>query len=453
MNDCYHFIGVGGIGMSGLARILLQKSIRVSGSDIASNSIIDSLIKEGLEYYQGHSPNNIPNNAIVVYTSGVKSDNIELQAAVQKQLPILHRSELLARLSEPYQTLAVAGTHGKTTTSSILAFVLSVANLNPSFVIGGVLPTYATNAHFGGGNYFVIEADESDGSFLQYNSFGAIITNIDNDHLDYYQTFDRLIDNFKIFISQIKMPNYFFWCRDDAFLSKICTNGISYGFHPQSDWRIISFRQEGFKMFFSLENNGKIYEEIELNLIGEHNIINAAGVFGLASHLGISEESIRLALRTFGGVLRRCEVKGSHNGILFIDDYAHHPTEIQTTLAGIKKAIGSKRLIAIHQPHRYTRTLTCFQNYTNVFDVVDELFLTDIYGAGETPIPDVNSDLILNVVKKNSDVRCRCLSRSFMNEFLSKFLQPNDVVVTLGAGDITRLSKEVLALLQNESAS
>jgi UDP-N-acetylmuramate--alanine ligase len=449
--DSYHFIGIGGIGMSGLARLLLSKNIAVTGSDIVFNAIIEGLIKEGAIIHKGQAAENVPPHAKVVYTSDIPPDNPEYQAAIKMQCALLHRSDLLAELLMGQKALAVAGTHGKTTTSSLLSMVLVDAGLDPSFAIGGMLPTFQSNARLGKGDYFSFEADESDRSFLKYQPFGAIVTNIDHDHLNNYEgSFALLVENFKLFMSQVQSSQHLFWCRDDVHLAHLDMPGQCYGFHPSSDWKIVAMHQNGFKMHFDLEYQGHLYSQLELALIGRHNVLNAAAVFGLAWTLGVSEASIRQTFQTFKGVLRRCEIKGTYHGILFIDDYAHHPTEIETTLQGIRQAIEPRRLIAIFQPHRYSRTQDCLGSYGTVFDAADELVITDIYGAGETPIPHLSHALIQQEISRCSTIPCRYVPRTALGHFLSQFLQPFDVVVSLGAGDITKLSSETLSLLEQQ---
>jgi UDP-N-acetylmuramate--alanine ligase len=449
MNDTYHFIGIGGIGMSGLARLLLSQSIKVTGSDIAFNAVIEELIKEGATIHKGQSPENVLPHAKVVYTSDIKADNPEYQAAKEMQCALLHRADLLAELLQGYKALAIAGTHGKTTTSSLLATVLVDAGIDPSFAIGGMLPAFQSNARFGRGEYFAFEADESDRSFLKYQPFGAIVTNIDNDHLNNYNgSFDSLIEHFKLFMSQVQSSRHLFWCRDDQYLTALHFSGQSYGFHPDSDWKIISMQQDGFRMYFDLEHQKELYSKIEVALVGRHNVLNAAAAFGLARTLGVPEASIRQSFKTFKGVLRRCENKGSCHGVHFLDDYAHHPTEIQTTLQGLRQAVGPKRLIAVFQAHRYTRTQDCLGAYGTIFDAADELIITDIYAAGENPIPNLSHACIQQEVEQNSTIPCQYISRPALSHFLSQFVQPFDVVVTLGAGDITKLSSETLGLLE-----
>lgn len=444
----YHFIGIGGIGMSGLARLLLSQNKTVTGSDIGFNSVIGDLIREGAIIYKGHSAENISGFPKVVFTSDIRPDNPEYRAALKMGCPLFHRADILAELLKEKRSLAVAGTHGKTTTSSLLATVLESAGEDPSFAIGGMLPGFQSNAREGKGDIFVFEADESDRTFLKYFPFGAIVTNIDNDHLINYEgNFALLKEGFKSFMSQVKSTKHLFWCRDDAHLFHFQISGQSYGFHPESDWKILLMKQEGFKLFFDLEHKGECYPQIELALAGRHNALNAAAVFGLATQLGISEDKIRQGLRSFQGVLRRCEPKGSCRDIYFFDDYAHHPTEIQTTLEGVRKAIGSKRLIAVFQPHRYSRTQDCWNLFGSTFNDADELIITDIFAAGEDQLPHITHALIQSEVEREGNVPCRYVPRSALGHFLSEFAKPHDVVVTLGAGDITKLSSETLVLL------
>lgn len=441
----YHFIGIGGIGMSGLARLLLKDNSEVTGSDIAKSLVVEELMGLGAAIQIGHKKENIPSGAKVVFTSDIKSDNPEYKAAISMGCKMMHRSDLLAELIHEKKSLAVAGTHGKTTTSSLLATVLLEAGLDPSFAVGGILPAYKTNAKHGKGEYFPFEADESDGSFLKYHPFGAIVTNIDRDHLNCYSdNFSLLIDAFKIFMGQVQSEKHLFWCRDDEYLANLHPLGPSYGFHNESDWRITSFTQNGLRIYFDVEHKGETYSQIELSLSGHHNVLNGAAVFGLAHTLGVDEASIRCAFRSFLGVLRRCESKGEINGIQFIDDYAHHPTEIKTTLEGIRKAVPARRLVAIFQPHRYSRTKDCLGTFASVFDSADALFITEIYGAGESEIPGISHNLIVQEIAGGSNIALKYVPRALLSSVLQEFLLPGDVVVTLGAGDITKLSKETI---------
>lgn len=449
MTKAYHFIGIGGIGMSGLAHILLKKEAEVSGSDIAQTMITEGLIKAGAHVYQKHTADHIQQHMTVVYSSDIKPDNPEYLAAIKKQCMLLHRSDLLAHLLSQHRSLAVTGTHGKTTTSALLSTVLVEAGLDPSFAVGGMLAEFHANSRFGEGPWFAFEADESDRSFLKYHPDGAIITNIDRDHLNSYSNSEsELIASFKQFISQVTSPDYLLWCGDDLHLKQCRPPGQSYGFSLECDWRALRFRQEGFKIFFDIEGKGKRYQEVEVSLTGEHNALNALAVFALTLALGIEETVIRRALKNFKGVMRRCEKKGESHGVLFLDDYAHHPTEIAATLKAMREAIQERRFIAVFQPHRYSRTQDCLGTYGSIFERADEVIITDIYGAGEEPIPGLSSQQMIEEVKKESTVSVRYVPRSQLSSWLASFVHPLDVVATLGAGDVTKLGPEVMNQLQ-----
>lgn len=447
----YHFIGIGGIGMSGLARLLLNQNVSVTGSDVAFSPVVENLIQAGAVVYRGQSAENISADAKIVYSSDIKEDNPEYQAALRLQCTMLHRADLLAELIQDKQALAVAGTHGKTTTSALLATVLVDAGLDPSFAIGGMLPAFQSNARFGQGALFALEADESDRTFLKYHPFGAIVTNIDNDHLNNYEGSETLlIEAFRVFMTQVQSAQHLFWCGDDVHLTSLNKPGQRYGFGATCEWKVTAMQQSEFRMFFDLTHQEQTYRQIELALVGRHNVLNAAAVFGLALTLGVPEASIRHTFQTFKGVLRRCERKGEFNGILFLDDYAHHPTEIQTTLQGIRQAIGTRRLIAVFQPHRYSRTKDCLGLYGPIFQDADELLLTDIYAAGEVPIPHLSHEFIQQEIQEASTVSCRYVPRSALSHYLSEVVQPSDVVVTLGAGDVTKVALETLTLLEKQ---
>lgn len=438
-----HFIGIGGIGMSGLARLLLGKNALISGSDVSSSSVTDALVERGAKVYIGHSAKHIEADMTVVYSTDIKKDNPEYQAALHLKCPLIHRSALLQKLMESSHGLAIAGTHGKTTTSALLTWVLIKAGLAPSYAIGGIVPQLNSNAGSGQGAYFVVEACESDGTFLNYTPFGAIVTNIDFDHMDHFGNEERLVDAFRTFINKVLSPQHLFWCGDDFRLRSLYSHGISYGFSNDCILNASNFKQQGWSSFFDVEYNGKTYRQVELSLIGKHNALNALAVFGMALSLGIEETDIREGLKTFGGVLRRCEKKAETHGILFLDDYAHHPTEVYATLKGIRGAIGERRLVAVYQPHRYTRAKECMGLYGGVFNEVDVLFVTEIYAAREEPIPGITHDAIIAEIQSDLKTRCQYIEREKAPATLSSFLRPHDVLVTLGAGDVTKLSDQV----------
>lgn len=441
----YHFIGIGGIGMSGLARILLEQGVEVSGSDLVKGPVVSELEEKGALVFIGHHEDNLPEGAAVVYSSDIKESNPELVKARQQGCKMLHRSDLLSLLSLQKKSIAISGTHGKTTTSGLLAYTLFKSCEEASFAVGGILQNTKTNSKWGKGECFVYEADESDCSFLKYHPFGAIVTNIDDDHLSNYAGDKKLlIEAFKQFMQQVEDKNYLFYCFDDHLLKGLGINGESYGFGEGADWKILSWKQEGFSLSFDLSHKDKTFQAIELALSGVHNVLNGAAVFGMALSLGCTEETIRKAFKSFRGLGRRCEFKGKAGSVDLFDDYAHHPTEIKTTLEAVKRAIGTRRLIAVFQPHRYTRTKECLGKFGGVFEAASHVIMTDIYGAGEEPIADLSSFDLIPEIKTPLDY----VKRKEISSFLSKFVQQEDVVITLGAGDITKVAGEWLALLR-----
>lgn len=448
MEKKYHFIGIGGIGMSALARILLQRGCDVTGSDQSPSSLTEQLQKDGAHICIGHCSSNLLDPEVVVYSTAVNEKNPEVRAANEKKVPFLHRSELLKQLMEGYQPLLVTGTHGKTTTSSLLAHVLTMVGLNPAYAVGGIVRSLGSNGAYGTGPYFVAEADESDGSFLRYQPFGAIITNCDNDHLDFWKTEEAIMQGFREFANSVISEQHLLWGGDDEKLRSLNLKGMSYGFDESNDLHIASFQQVGWKITFDIRFKQKKFNEIEIPLIGGHNVLNAAAVFGLGICLEIPESSLREAFKTFKGVDRRVEKKGEVKGISFYDDYAHHPTEIYATLRAIKHAVGKQRLVVVFQPHRYSRTRDCMAEFGKAFDHADTIILTDIYSAGEKPIDGVDVESLYDKIQESAPTDLRYVSRKELPAYLSSMLKEKDILVTLGAGDITKLSSEVIPLVQ-----
>lgn len=442
-----HFIGIGGIGMSALAHILADKGINVSGSDISSSYVLDGLKKKGVKIAIGHSEENVHGATTVVYSTDVAMQNPECKEALRQGIRLIHRSHLLAEMLNGQTSLLVAGTHGKTTTSSLLAHVLHEAGFQPSFAIGGIVSSLGTNGAGGKGPFFVAEADESDGSFLKYMPFGAIITNVDNDHMEYWKSDDELLKAFKQFADQVTSKENLFWCKDDDLLNSLKLDGYSYGFSEEADLWIQNYSQKGWVNLFDFTFQGVSYQEVEIPLVGAHNVLNAAAVFGTALQIGIPEEALRSAFKSFRGVGRRAEKKGEAAGITFYDDYAHHPTEIIATLRAMKAAVGSKRLVAVFQPHRYTRVRDCMEQFPQVFDAADVVVVTDIFSAREEPIPHITAETLFKKIQHKSAAEVLFASRSELTDFLFHFLKPEDVLVTMGAGDVTKIGPEILARL------
>jgi len=423
-----HFLGIGGIGMSALAHLLLEKGAEVSGEDQKVSPMVQALQKKGAVI-----TNSCNAESQVVYSSAIQKDHPSLEKARQMNCSLYHRSQFLRKLMEGKSPLIVTGTHGKTSTSALLTWVLLSSGLSPSYAVGGILKNTTQNGGYGEGNFFVAEADESDGSFLNYGGEFAILTNLEKEHLDFWESEENLIEGFCTFANQVQG---LYWCRDDTMLASLDLKGESYGLSDQANWRLFDVMQEGMKQTFSIAHGRTVFREIELPLVGKHQALNACAVWGLASELGISEAKIRKAFRTFQGVQRRLEKKGEVNGVTVYDDYAHHPTEVEVLLSSLKRAVGKKRLIAIFQPHRFTRTRDCMQGFSKAFCAADQVYITDIYSAGEKPIVGVTGKALASAIPD-----------SIYLEALPKFMS-GDVVVTIGAGDITHLGPQILESLK-----
>lgn len=426
-----------GIGMSGLARLLLMQKISVSGSDL--NPVAPELKELGAIFYEGHAQENVPEGAAVIYSTAVKGDNVEMARAREIGCEVLHRSELLRRIAQTKKPLAVTGTHGKTTTSALLAHLLNTAGLKPSYMVGGILGNSGTNADFQEGDHFVLEADESDGSFLNVLPFGAIVTNAGIDHLDHWGSPEKILEGYKTFLSKVQ-SSLLLWCYDDANLKALNPKGIGYGFSPDAPARLLAFEQKGFSISYDLSYKGRHYKRLEVALTGRHNALNSAAVFLLALELGADEKALREGLQTFKGVGRRLEKRGEVRAVAVFDDYAHHPTEIKATLRALRDAIGPRRLIAVFEPHRYSRFQALYEDFQKAFKEADLLYITDIYSAGEAQIAGVEPKL----------PNASYIPRSELLKTLKPTLLPHDVVVTLGAGSITHFSRDLIQALQEE---
>lgn len=433
----YHLVGVGGIGMSALARLLAQRGVKVSGSDCSASPLLERLREEGVELSTELSA-----ETKVVVSTAIGEDHPTIAEARCRGVPVLHRSDLLVELMAGYKPLMVTGTHGKTTTTSLLAWILWEAGWDASFALGGLLSQLHTNGRHGGGDYFVAEADESDGSFIKYHSYGAIVTGIERDHMDYYGgSEERLVQAFRTFMEQVERPNLLFWSADDPRLVQMGLPGRSYGFSEGAWVRVIDFRQRRFAISFSLETDGHQLLDLELPLIGRHNALNAAGAVGLALALRVAEEAIRRGLATFPGVVRRCENKGEVRRCLVIDDYAHHPTEVRVTLRALREAAEGRRLIVLFQPHRYTRLRDCMEEFATAFEDADALYVTEVYRAGEEAIEGVTGEKLAELAQG------RFVPRSQAAELLLEQVRPHDIVATLGAGDVTRVGGELIGMM------
>ncbi|MBS0625743.1 MAG: UDP-N-acetylmuramate--L-alanine ligase [Verrucomicrobia bacterium] len=447
----YHFIGLGGIGMSALARILLQKGDKVRGSDLRSSPLLDDLQNEGAEVQIGHSADAVSGETTIVYSTDVKGENVEFLRAQELNLPMMHRSDLLHLLMKGKKPLLITGTHGKTTTTGLLAKVLMEAGFDPSFVVGGILHGLKTNGKAGSGDYFVAEADESDGSFLKTPSYGAIVTNLEDEHLSYWKGAKELDQGFARFFAQVQKPEHLFWCADDERLASLSPPGFSYGFSKKADWRIERFQQGEKGVAFNLCNGTSTYPTIEVSLFGRHNALNAAAVFALALSLNADEASIRKGLKSFSGVARRLEFKGESHRVQLFDDYGHHPTEIAATISALRGRVGERRLIVVFQPHRYSRVRDLFEEFFTCFHDADEVVLTDIYSAGEAPIEGITTAGLYMRMREKLGAKLHYLSRLHLETGVAQMLRPHDVVLTIGAGDVTKTGEPILRHLAERS--
>ena len=449
-----HFIGVGGAGMSGIARIMLAKGFSISGSDKSESAMLTSLKALGAEIFIGHASQNLGDAQMVIISSAINESNAELLAAKAKGLPIIARATALAWLMSESTSVAIAGTHGKTTTTAMLTVALQSAGLDPSFAIGGTINTAGTNAHSGTGTIFVAEADESDGSFLAYKPTGAIITNIELDHVDHFPNEDAVFAVFEQFVSSIKQGGFLVACGDDAgvnnLLKRIKRTDLQiylYGKGTSNDFRIdkIHLAPKGSSSVVS--STGRKVGELNLAVAGEHNLLNGLAAFAAASALGAAETKVLDGLASFTGTKRRFELKGEVDGVKVIDDYGHHPTEVNVTLITAKNLAQAGRVIVIFQPHRYSRTAAFATQFSTSLALADFTYLLEVYAASEKPLPGVSSLLIAKAMNPQQ-VKFEPSMIEVVNEVVA-MAKSGDVILTLGAGDVSSLGEPILQALAN----
>jgi UDP-N-acetylmuramate--alanine ligase len=443
----YHLIGIGGIGMSGIAQLLLRRGIKVTGSDLKESQTTEELKSLGAQVFLGHNPANIKGADLIVYSSAIKDDNVEIREAKRLGISLIKRAEALAQLMKDKVVITVTGSHGKTTTTSLVSYLLLEAGFVPTVAIGGILKNIDTNAYLGNGDFFVAEADESDGSFLCYQPRYSIITNIDYEHLDYYKEFNNEINAFKGFLNKTESNGCAFCCDDDINLKDILKDYkkryVLFGLKESAHIYPKNIEMQGLTSEFDCIYKNKFLARFCLALGGVHNISNALAVIALGLELGIDLKFIKKTLTHYKGTRRRMEVRFSNDKFLLIDDYAHHPTEIKATLAAIKN-LKSNRIIAVFQPHRYTRTKLLLEEFAHSFDLVDYLILTDIYAASEPPLEGVTSMSIYDRIKECApDRKIDFLAKEKIAEHLLSIIKPGDLVITLGAGDIFKTGDEL----------
>ncbi len=436
-----HFIGIGGAGMSGLARIALSHGITVSGSDAKDSSVVTALSALGASVSTTHTAENVDGSDLVVYSNAISQSNPERVRAQELKLPILTRAAALAILMSESKSVAVAGTHGKTTTSSMLAVALQACAADPSFAIGGTITASGSNAHRGTGEIFVAEADESDGSFIEYHPFGAIVTNIEHDHVDFFETPEAVAQAFRDFAATIKPGGFLTYCADDAgavSLSKSVASVelISYGINESADLHIDQIELLTMGSRARAIWKGRSVGHIELQVPGHHNLLNAAGVLATGLKLGFPVAELLTGLATFRGTGRRFELKGTVHGVRVIDDYGHHPTEIHVTLEAARRYAADGRLIVIFQPHRYSRTKAFAPQFAHELGTADRAILLEVYAASEKPIDGVTSKMITSMMSNGEYIP----NFVEVTDSVVADAQPGDVIMTLGAGDVSSLA-------------
>jgi len=444
-----HFVGIGGIGMSGIAEVLANLGYKVRGSDAADGANVKRLREKGIEISIGHDAKNVDGAGVVVVSSAVLRDNPELVAARAKRLPVVRRAEMLAELMRLKSCVAIAGTHGKTTTTSIVAALLDAGGMDPTVINGGIINAYGTNARLGAGEWMVVEADESDGTFLKLPADIAIVTNVDPEHLDHFKTFDAVKEAFVSFVGNVPFYGFAVMCIDhpvvQALVGKIEDRQvITYGVNPQADVRLINVNLEGgvcrFNILVRSRSGAKATEikDILLPMPGHHNALNATAAIALALELGIPAEKIRTALKNFGGVNRRFTKTGEWNGVTIFDDYGHHPVEIGAVLKAARASTKGS-VIAIMQPHRYTRLRDLFDQFSTCFNDADHVVIAPVYPAGEAPIPGIDRDALVQGIRARGHRHVIALDGpEAVAEIVKKTAKSGDYVVFLGAGSITQ---------------
>jgi UDP-N-acetylmuramate--alanine ligase len=442
-----HFVGIGGIGMSGIAEVLLNIGYEISGSDIGQSSTVKRLKDLGATITIGHSAENVEGAGVVVTSSAIKSDNPEVLRAKEINIPVIPRAEMLAELMRLRYGIAVAGSHGKTTTTSMTAAVLSYGKLDPTIVVGGRVKTMGTNARLGSGDFMVVEADESDGSFLKLSPVISVLTNIDEEHMDYYKNMDELENTFMAFLDKIPFYGLSVLCIDCPRIKELSNNFkkrfITYGFDKEAELRAQDVKISGFETKFDVYLNGADLGSVTLHVPGRHNAQNALAAIAIGMELGMSFEDTSKGLSEFRGIDRRLQIKGKQRGITVIDDYAHHPSEIEVTLSAIKESHDG-RVVVIFQPHRYSRTKLLFNEFARVLVDTDMLYIMDIYAASEDPIEGVSSELLCQSVIDKGGKNVRYLNGEDMLSTVLDDLKQNDIVLTLGAGNIWAFGEKIV---------
>ncbi len=453
-----HFVGIGGIGMSGIAEIMHATGYCVSGSDIADNANVQRLRAMGIDVKIGHNSTNVDGVGVVVVSSAISADNPEITAAKEKKIPVIHRSDMLAELMKSHWSVSVGGTHGKTTTTALISWILEQAGIDPTIINGGIINSSGTNAVLGNGDWMVVEADESDGSFVKFPSTIVVVTNIDPDHMNFYKDIDDLKDTFARFINNIPFYGLAVVCIDSAEVQRVIPNisrpFITYGFNKQADISVSNIRAEQRTMRFDVaikdRNTDAVrtIEDFSIPLCGEHNVKNALAAIGVALKLNIDIPTIKKAIASFEGVKRRFTKIDEVSGVAFFDDYAHHPTEIKAVLKGARNVTKGK-IIAVFQPHRYTRLRDLFQGFCTAFNDADAVIVCDVYSAGEEPIEGVNKEAIKSGIAEHGHRNVKsAVSFEQVKQMVQEMAESGDTVVFLGAGSISAAAYKMVKELK-----
>ena len=457
-----HFIGIGGIGMSGIAEVMHNLGYKVQGSDIVANNNVKRLQALGIKISIGHDRSNLGSAVAVVTSSAVPENNVEVQAAKADGLPLVARSEMLAELMRVKTCVSVGGTHGKTTTTSMIAALLDAAEMDPTVINGGIINAYGTNARLGGGDWMVVEADESDGSFLRLPSAIAVVTNIDREHLDYYKSFEELRQAFRRFLENIPFYGIGVLCSDDDEVRKMLNQlggrrFLTYGLEEGASIRGTNLKPNGLGSSFDVEiydgslQAKQVLQDVRLNMPGAHNVRNALAMISIGCELGLSEEVMRKALENFGGVKRRFTLVGEVNGIRIIDDYGHHPVEIAAALRTAKEICDGK-VIAVVQPHRYSRLKSLFKQFCMCFDDADVVFVADVYPAGEQPLEGINRDtLVEGLLAQGHSKALPVLTSDSLPDLIWEVCDAGDMVIFLGAGTITTWANDLPKMISSSN--
>ncbi len=448
-----HFVGIGGTGMCGIAEVLLNLGYEISGSDITSNEAIFRLRGLGARVVLGHKAENVAGADVLVYSSAVTAVNVEVAEARRRKIPVIRRAEMLAELMRMKYSIGVAGTHGKTTTTSFIAAVLAASGLDPTVVVGGRINALGSNARMGEGEYLVAEADESDGTFLRLTPTIAIVTNIDEEHLDFYENYDAIKTAFLEFVNKVPFYGFSVLCLDhpaiQEFIPHVEKQFVTYGFGTQADYIGEDFRYENGQAVFGVKKRGERLGEIQLTMPGRHNAYNALAAAAVSMEFDVSFADIQRGLYEFDGIGRRLEQIGEKSGVTIFDDYGHHPQEIKVTLRAVREAWPENRLVVLFQPHRYTRTHHLEEAFHTAFYDADRVLVAPIYAAGEAPIDGVSSAKLAEGIRAHGHKNCEATGG--LEEAVNRLFEEarsGDIVLTLGAGDVWKVSRELIAKLE-----